>query len=72
MFVKKPWFRELELSWTGDFNPKMISIYEALGSKRAKIHITYRYMINKNLIFNRYKDEMYNKLHQDKDQGKHQ
>ena len=72
MFVKKPWFRELELSWTGDFNPKMISVYEALGSKRAKTHITYRYLINKNLTFSRYKDEMYNKLHQNTDHGREQ
>lgn len=58
VFVKKPWYKELELSWVGDFNPKMIAIYEALGSKRAKTHITYRYMINKELPFIRYKDEM--------------
>lgn len=58
VFLKKPWYRELELSWVGDFNPKMIAIYEALGSHRAKTHITYRYMINKELPFIRYKDEM--------------
>ncbi|HEX2920673.1 MAG TPA: hypothetical protein VHO50_05860 [Bacteroidales bacterium] len=58
VFVKKPWYKELELSWVGDFNPKMISIYEAIGSKRAKTHVTYRYMINKDLKFVRYKDEM--------------
>jgi hypothetical protein len=58
VFLKKPWFKELELSWVGDFNPKMIAIYEALGSKKAKTHITYRYLINKNLPFLRYKDEM--------------
>jgi hypothetical protein len=58
VFVKKPWYKELELSWVGDFNPKMISIYEAIGSKKAKTHITYRYMINKELPFVRYKDEM--------------
>ena len=54
----KPWFTELELSWTGDFNPKMIAVYEAIGGIRAKTHITYRYMINKNLPFRQYKDEM--------------
>jgi hypothetical protein len=58
VFVKKPWYKELELSWVGDFNPKMISIYEAIGSKKAKTHITYRYMINKEIQFVRYKDEM--------------
>jgi GNAT superfamily N-acetyltransferase len=55
---KKRWYRELELSWVGDFNPKMIAIYEALGATRAKTHYTYRYMINKNLPFIRYKEEI--------------
>jgi len=55
---RKPWFNELELSWVGDFNPKMIAIYEALGAHKAKTHITYRFMINPDLTFIRYKDEM--------------
>ncbi len=58
VFRRKRWYKELELSWVGDFNPKMISIYEALGASRAKTHITYRYMINKNLPFITYKEEM--------------
>jgi len=58
VFGTKPWLKELELSWVGDFNPKMIAIYEALGAKKAKTHITYRYMINTKLPFSRYKDEM--------------
>jgi hypothetical protein len=61
MFKKKPWFKELELSWVGDFNPKMIAIYEALGASKAKTHITYRFMINNQLKFKRYKDEMADK-----------
>jgi hypothetical protein len=36
----------------------MISTYEALGAKRVKTHITYRYMINDKLKFTRFKDEM--------------
>jgi GNAT superfamily N-acetyltransferase len=60
-FKTKPWFKELELSWVGDFNPKMIAIYEALGAKKAKTHITYRYLINNKLTFIRYKDEMIEK-----------
>lgn len=54
----KPWYKELELSWVGDFNPKMIAIYEALGGKRAKTHITFRYMFDREKEFIRYKDEM--------------
>jgi hypothetical protein len=63
IFRHKPWYKELELSWVGDFNPKMIAIYEALGAHRAKVHITYRYMINESLEFVRYKDEMAQKQH---------
>ena len=48
VFKKKPWFKELELSWVGDYNPKMIAIYEALGAKKAKTHITYQ-------IYDKYK-----------------
>lgn len=58
VFKLKPWYKELELSWVGDFNPKMIAIYEALGTQKARTHITYRYMINDKLEFIRYKDEM--------------
>jgi ribosomal protein S18 acetylase RimI-like enzyme len=58
VFKKKPWFRELELSWVGDFNPKMIAIYEALGAKKVKTHVTYRYFIDNIRPFVRYKDEM--------------
>jgi hypothetical protein len=58
VFKHKPWFKELELSWVGDYNPKMIAIYEALGASKTKTHITYRYLINTKLTFIRYKDEM--------------
>jgi hypothetical protein len=58
VFKNRPWFKELELSWVGDYNPKMIAIYQALGAVKAKTHITYRYLINDKLIFVRYKDEI--------------
>lgn len=58
VFKRKPWYKELELSWVGDFNPRMMAIYEALGAHKAKTHITYRYLINNKLAFKRYKDEM--------------
>jgi hypothetical protein len=57
VFKKKPWFKELELSWVGDYNPRMLAIYEALGATKAKTHITFRYMINPKLPFVRFKDE---------------
>jgi GNAT superfamily N-acetyltransferase len=67
VFRKKPWIRELELSWVGDYNPKMIAIYEALGAVKAKTHITYRYLINKELPFERFMDEMTKKRHAKED-----
>jgi hypothetical protein len=40
--LKKPWLKELELSWVGDFNPKMQALQVATGSVYAKKHVTYR------------------------------
>ncbi|MCD4770113.1 MAG: GNAT family N-acetyltransferase, partial [Bacteroidales bacterium] len=31
VFRKKRFYKELELSWVGDYNPKMMAIYEAIG-----------------------------------------
>jgi hypothetical protein len=58
VFMKKHWYEELELSWVGDFNPKMIAIYEALGAAKIKTHITFRYLINNDLSFLRYEEEI--------------
>lgn len=58
VFRRKRFYKELELSWVGDFNPKMISIYEALGAHKAKTHLTMRYMIDNTLPFKMYKLEM--------------
>lgn len=37
---------ELELSWVGDFNPKMRVLQESMGAAFGKKHITYRYLFN--------------------------
>ena len=39
---KNPQYTEIELSWVGDFNPKMRMLHEAVGGKFSKRHITYR------------------------------
>lgn len=43
---KNPQFKELELSWVGDFNPKMRVLQESMGASFGKKHITYRYLFN--------------------------
>lgn len=39
---KNPEYHELELSWVGDFNPKMRKLHESVGADFAKKHYTYR------------------------------
>ena len=58
VLMRKRFYKELELSWVGDFNPKMISIYEAIGARKAKTHLTMRYMMDKTLPFKVYRQEM--------------
>ncbi|MBV5312845.1 MAG: GNAT family N-acetyltransferase [Prolixibacteraceae bacterium] len=53
VMLKKPWYKEVELSWVGDFNPKMISMFKAVGSKYAKTHETLRYLFDRNKPFER-------------------
>jgi hypothetical protein len=48
----------------------MMAIYEALGAKSAKKHITYRYLMDEKAEFIRYKDEMAAK-HKTDNAGKH-
>ncbi len=43
----KPHYKQFELSWVGDFNPKMISLYEATGAYHTKTHHTYRYLFDR-------------------------
>ena len=53
MMKHKPWFKEIELSWAGDFNPKIVAVYEAVGGKLAKTHYTYRYLLDRSKPFKR-------------------
>jgi len=46
-------YNELELNWIGDFNPAMMHLVEEIGCKPAKIHITYRYLFDRNKEFKR-------------------
>ncbi len=39
-------YKELELSWVGDFNEKMIALHKAMGAEFGKKHLTMRYLFN--------------------------
>lgn len=53
VMLKKSWYKEVELSWVGDFNPKMIKLFDSVGSKYAKTHETLRYLFDRNKPFER-------------------
>lgn len=56
--MKSEGITELEMSWVGDYNPKVNRIYKHLGnSVLAKTHATMRYMINKNYTFERFTNQ---------------
>lgn len=50
---QRPQYKEVDLSWVGDFNPKMRMLHEAVGATFGKKHITYRIYFNKMNHFNR-------------------
>jgi hypothetical protein len=49
----KPQYKEVELSWAGDFNPKIIALYESVRGKLAKTHYTMRYLFDRSKPFQR-------------------
>jgi len=53
----KSWYSEIELSWVGDYNPRMRKVYEQIGAVPMKKHITYRYMIDPSVAFTRFTNE---------------
>jgi hypothetical protein len=53
LLKKRPWIREIEISWVGDFNPRMLKLLEAMNPKPGKTHITYR------KIFGEFEEEQY-------------
>jgi len=53
VMYRKNWYKEMELSWAGDFNPKVVALYESVGGKHMKTHYTMRYLFDRNKPFER-------------------
>jgi hypothetical protein len=51
ILVKRPHIEEIEISWVGDFNPKMQATLEAVGANPGKKHITYRKIFTEDTEF---------------------
>lgn len=42
-----PIYKDYEMQWIGEFNPKMINVAENLGTYRSRILTTYRYLFDR-------------------------
>lgn len=47
-------YRELELQWQGDFNPKMINVSKNIGGHKSRLLATYRYLFDRAKEFKRH------------------
>lgn len=45
---------ELELSWVGDYNITVNHLYGQFGAVKAKTHVTFRYLFDRNATFERF------------------
>jgi len=47
-------YKDYEMQWIGDFNPKMINIAESLGTHQSRMLCTYRYLFDREKPFKRH------------------
>ena len=47
-------YEDYEMQWIGDFNPKMINIAESMSCTHTRNLVTYRYLFNRELPFERH------------------
>ncbi|WP_346858677.1 GNAT family N-acetyltransferase [uncultured Draconibacterium sp.] len=48
---KKWWYNEMEMSWVGDFNPKMNALFKSFGATQTLTHNTMRYLFDREKVF---------------------
>ena len=54
LIQKEKLYDDFEMQWIGDFNPKMITIAENLGTYKSRVLVTYRYLFDRNAEFKRH------------------
>ncbi|MDD2380809.1 MAG: GNAT family N-acetyltransferase, partial [Mariniphaga sp.] len=42
VMLRKKWYNDMEMSWVGDFNPKMNALFKSFGAKQTLTHLTMR------------------------------
>lgn len=53
VMLRKPWYKDMEMSWIADFNPKMIALFKSFGASRKLTHHTMRYLFDRDKEFHR-------------------
>jgi len=51
VMLKKSWYNDMEMSWIGDFNPKMNALFKSIGAQQKFTHRTMRYLFDRNKAF---------------------
>lgn len=51
VMLKKRWYKNIEMSWVGDFNPKMIALFKSFGAAQTLTHLTLRYLFDRTKPF---------------------
>ena len=54
VLMEKTRYREYEMQWIGDFNPKMVRVAESLDTVKSRRLITYRYLFDRSKPFMRH------------------
>ncbi len=59
LLQNRNWYLKYEMGWSGDWNPKMINIYKTLGAAQSRRMVTFRYLFDRNQIFERHPEMVY-------------
>lgn len=54
-------YKDYEMGWTSEWNPKMLNIYQNLGSHKSRKMITYRYIFDDKHPFEKHPEIKYSK-----------
>jgi len=53
VMLRKSWYNEMEMSWVGDFNPKMNALFKSFGARHTRTHATMRFLFDPDREFKR-------------------
>lgn len=51
---EKGGYKLIEMGWAGDWNPRMVGIYKAIGGTQSRRMVTYRYNFDRSMLFDRH------------------